>query len=103
MPRLHEENAFVCGQDVCDTAARRAALTTDLAEDARHGGSNYEAVAALVSRANLAYRYWEMDCYPSGTRSSSAGMSCDEAFDLTLHGTDQLEDLLRRVAVKKQV
>lgn len=102
LPKLKEENAFVCKQNVCDTAQRRAGLTAELAADARAGGADYQAVAALADRANLAYRFWEADCYPKGTRSVNAGMSCDDAFDLQLYGTDQLEALLVQVAEKQQ-
>jgi hypothetical protein len=98
LPKLEEENAFVCKQDVCDTAERRAALTKELADDARAAGGDYEPVAALADRASLAYRYWEQDCYPDGSYSSSAGMTCDEAWDFTIHGTDELEQLVRGIA-----
>jgi hypothetical protein len=102
LPKLQEENAFVCRQDVCDTADRRAKLTQELADDAEEAGGDYEAVAALAARTHLAHKYWEQDCYPNGTRSKNAGMTCDEAFDLELHGTDQLEALLREVAQSEQ-
>lgn len=98
LPKLQEENSFICQQDVCDTSERRAELTADLAADAREGGDDYRAVAALAERASLAYEHWDEECYPSGTTSQSAGMSCDEAFDLTLYGTDQLQELLVGVA-----
>ncbi|MBW0088249.1 hypothetical protein I4I73_03340 [Pseudonocardia sp. KRD-184] len=102
LPRLMEENAFICQQSVCDTSERRAELTAELAADAREGGDRYRGVASLADRANLAYTHWEDECYPSGDRSPSAGMSCDEAFSLTLYGTDELEQLVREVATAEQ-
>jgi hypothetical protein len=95
---LQQENTFVCQQSVCDTAQRREKLTAELAADAEQGGEAYEAVAVYAKRVNLAFRYWESDCFPNGTYSSNAGMSCKAALDLELESTDELEKMLRDIA-----
>lgn len=106
LPKLQEENAKTCPTDTnncsAEVTARHLALTEGLAADARKAGGNYAGVAALADRVNLATRYWEADCYPDGTYSTRAGMSCAEAFTLDIHGTQQLEDLLRQIARTEQ-
>ena len=104
LPKLESENAKMCQKDDCsaEVTERQLALTAELADDARKGGEKYAAVAAMAERVRLAHKYWEQDCYPGGDYSANAGMSCSEALSLSINGTNDLETLLRQVAVSEQ-
>jgi hypothetical protein len=100
LPKLQHENSITCQKDDCsdEVQERIDALTAELAEDARNAGEEYQGVAVLAERVNLAVRYWEEDCYPDGTFSRRAGMSCDDALTLSIQGPEQLEALIQDIA-----
>lgn len=104
LPKLQVENAKTCQKDDCsaEVTDRRLALTEELASDAREAGGKYAATAAMAERVHLAHQYWQQDCYPAGSYSVNAGMSCSEALSLSINGIDDLETLLRQVAISEQ-
>jgi hypothetical protein len=98
IPRLQAEMNATCSRDACsrDVKARRLALTEELQVDAADAGSRYALVANLAWMVNRALRSWDSDCYPSGSYSVGAGMSCYEALILVTNGPGLLLAELER-------